>query len=83
MLSFRLFFKSNRPTKKSNGFLFLVTSNLLIPAATNVRFAPIDRRGADLLFQIVTAMIDRLVHHGEVTVIHGSSFRMKDSTPDQ
>jgi DNA replication protein DnaC len=77
-------------------------------------YLPIDKRGADLLFQIVTAryesgsivittnrpfrdwgrifdldntlataMIDRLMHHGEAIVIQGTSFRMKDNTPDE
>ena len=72
-------------------------------------YLPIDKRGADLLFQVVaaryesgsivvstnrafrdwgtifdvdntlaTAMIDRLMHHGEVIVIRGDSYRMKD-----
>jgi DNA replication protein DnaC len=72
-------------------------------------YLPIDKRGADLLFQVVaaryesgsivlttnrkfrdwgkifdvdntlaTAMIDRLMHHGEAYVIDGESYRMKD-----
>ena len=72
-------------------------------------YLPIDKRGADLLFQVVaaryevgsivittnrtfrewgtlfdvdntlaTALIDRLMHHGEAIVIQGDSFRMKD-----
>jgi len=72
-------------------------------------YLPIDKRGADLLFQVVaaryevgsivvstnrafrdwgttfdvdntlaTAMIDRLMHHGEAIVIHGESYRTKD-----
>ena len=72
-------------------------------------YLPIDKRGADLLFQVVaaryecglivvstnrafrdwgtifdvdntlaTAMIDRLMHHGEVIIIRGDSYRMKD-----
>jgi DNA replication protein DnaC len=78
-------------------------------------YLPIDKRGADLLFQVVaaryetgsivlttnrafrewgtifdvdntlaTALIDRLMHHGEAIVIQGKSFRMrdKDSDPD-
>jgi DNA replication protein DnaC len=78
-------------------------------------YLPIDKRGADLLFQVVaaryetgsivlttnrafrewgtifdvdntlaTALIDRLMHHGEAIVIQGKSFRMKDkdSGPD-
>ena len=79
-------------------------------------YLPIDKRGADLLFQVVaaryesgsivlttnrpfrewgalfdvdntlaTALIDRLMHHGEAIVIQGDSYRMKDkdSDPDQ
>jgi DNA replication protein DnaC len=76
-------------------------------------YLPIDKRGADLLFQVVaaryetgsivlttnrpfrewgalfdvdntlaTALIDRLMHHGEAIVIQGPSFRMKDKEPD-
>jgi DNA replication protein DnaC len=72
-------------------------------------YLPIDKRGADLLFQVVaaryecgsivvstnrtfrdwgaifdvdntlaTAIIDRLMHHGEAIVIRGDSYRMKD-----
>jgi DNA replication protein DnaC len=72
-------------------------------------YLPVDKRGADLLFQVVaaryeagsvvittnrafkdwgaildvdntlaTALIDRLMHHGEAIVIHGGSYRMKD-----
>jgi DNA replication protein DnaC len=76
-------------------------------------YLPIDKRGADLLFQVVaaryetgsivlttnrtfkewgtlfdedntlaTALIDRLIHHGEAIVIQGISFRMRDKDPD-
>jgi DNA replication protein DnaC len=72
-------------------------------------YLPIDKRGADLMFQVVaaryetgsivlstnrafkdwgqifdvdntlaTAMIDRLMHHGEAIVIQGDSYRTKD-----
>ena len=77
-------------------------------------YLPIDKRGADLLFQVVaaryesgsivlttnrpfrewgamldadntlaTALIDRLMHHGEAILIQGDSYRMrgKDSDP--
>ena len=75
-------------------------------------YLPIDKRGADLLFQVVaaryeigsivlttnrsfkewgtlfdvdntlaTALIDRLMHHGEAIVIQGDSYRMKDRRP--
>jgi len=76
-------------------------------------YLPIDKRGADLMFQVVaaryesgsivlttnrafadwgkifdvdntlaTAMIDRLMHHGEAYVIRGDSYRMKDKDQD-
>ena len=76
-------------------------------------YLPIDKRGADLLFQVVaaryesgsivlttnrpfrewgalfdvdntlaTALIDRLMHHGEAFVIKGDSYRMKDKPSD-
>lgn len=75
-------------------------------------YLPIDKRGADLLFQVVaaryecgsivvstnrafrdwgtildvdntlaTAMIDRLMHHGEAIVIRGDSYRTKGKDP--
>src|SRR5271156_4826929 len=76
-------------------------------------YLPIDKRGADLLFQVIaaryetgsivlttnrpfrewgtlfdtdntlaTALIDRLMHHGEAIVIKGDSYRMKDKSDD-
>jgi DNA replication protein DnaC len=76
-------------------------------------YLPIDKRGADLLFQVVaaryesgsivlttnrvfrewgalfdvdntlaTALIDRLMHHGEAILIKGDSYRMKDKDSD-
>ena len=76
-------------------------------------YLPVDKRGADLLFQVIatqyeagsvvistnrafkdwgaildvdntlaTALIDRLMHHGEAIVIKGPSYRMKDRTDD-
>jgi DNA replication protein DnaC len=76
-------------------------------------YLPIDKRGADLLFQVVaaryeagsivlttnrafrewgtlfdvdntlaTALIDRLMHHGEAIVIQGPSYRLKDKDSD-
>ena len=72
-------------------------------------YLPVDKRGADLMFQVVaaryetgsivittnrtfkdwgaifdvdntlaTALIDRLMHHGEAILIQGASYRMKD-----
>ncbi|MEO2047043.1 MAG: IS21-like element helper ATPase IstB [Pirellulales bacterium] len=77
-------------------------------------YLPIDKRGADLMFQVVaaryesgsivlttnrafkdwgkifdvdntlaTAMIDRLMHHGETLVIRGDSYRMRDKDQDE
>jgi DNA replication protein DnaC len=77
-------------------------------------YLPIDKRGADLMFQVVaaryesgsivittnrpfrdwgkifdvdntlaTAMIDRLMHHGEAIVIQGDSFRTKDNDQEE
>ena len=31
---------------------------------------------------LATALIDRLMHHGEVIVIQGDSYRMRDKDPD-
>jgi DNA replication protein DnaC len=31
---------------------------------------------------LATALIDRLMHHGEAIVIQGDSFRMRDKDPD-
>ena len=76
-------------------------------------YLPIDKRGADLMFQVVaaryetgsivittnrafrdwgkifdvdntlaSAMIDRLMHHGEAIVIQGDSYRLKDRPPE-
>ena len=76
-------------------------------------YLPIDKRGADLLFQVVaaryetgsivvttnrvfkewgqmldadntlaTALIDRLMHHGEAIVIRGDSYRTKNKPTD-
>ena len=83
------------------------------PVLDELGYLPIDKHGADLLFQVVaaryetgsivittnrpfrewgklfdvdntlaTALIDRLMHHGERIVIQGDSFRMKDKAPD-
>jgi DNA replication protein DnaC len=83
------------------------TPSLLV--LDEVGYLPIDQRGADLLFQVISAryergsivlttnkaykqwssifngdstitsaVLDRLLHHGETVIIEGSSFRMKD-----
>jgi len=31
---------------------------------------------------LATALIDRLMHHGEVILIQGESYRMRDKDPD-
>ena len=77
-------------------------------------YLPIDKRGADLMFQVVaaryecgsivittnrtfrewgkifdvdntlaTAIIDRLMHHGEAVVIEGKSYRTKEDDKDE
>ena len=100
-----------------NGTLELALKAYLKPSLLlldELGYLPIDKRGADLLFQVVaaryesgsivittnrpfrdwgrifdvdntlaTAMIDRLMHHGEAMVIQGSSFRTKGETPDE
>jgi len=80
-----------------------------------IGYLPIDKRGADLLFQVISkryergtiiittnrifkewprifdndstltsAILDRLLHHGQVSVIDGKSYRMKDRIhPDE
>jgi DNA replication protein DnaC len=76
-------------------------------------YLPIDKRGADLLFQevaaryetgsivltrnrpfrewdalfdvdntLATALIDRLIHHGEALLIQGPSYRMREKDSD-
>jgi DNA replication protein DnaC len=103
-------------TAQMNGLLgkalkFYVRPSLLL--LDELGYLPIDKRGADLLFQVVaaryesgsilistnrpfrewgalfdvdntlaTALIDRLMHHGEAIVIQGSSYRMKDKDSD-
>jgi DNA replication protein DnaC len=88
-----------------------VRPNLLL--LDELGYLPIDKRGADLLFQVVaaryecgsivlttnrpfrewgalfdvdntlaTALIDRLMHHGEAIVIQGDSYRMRDKNSD-
>lgn len=32
---------------------------------------------------LATAMIDRLMHHGEAILIHGDSYRTKDATEEE
>ena len=86
---------------------------MLLLLLDELGYLPIDKRGADLLFQVVaaryetgsivlttnrtfkewgtlfdedntlaTALIDRLMHHGEALVIKGDSYRMRDKRDD-
>lgn len=99
-------------TAQINGTLEKQLKNYCRPSLLlldELGYLPIDKRGADLMFQVVasryesgsivvttnrpfrdwgaifdvdntlaTAMIDRLMHHGEAIVIRGDSYRMKD-----
>jgi DNA replication protein DnaC len=103
-------------TAQMNGTLGKALKNYTRPTLLlldELGYLPIDKRGADLLFQVVaaryetgsivlttnrvfrewgtifdvdntlaTAVIDRLMHHGEVVVIRGDSYRMKGKDPD-
>jgi DNA replication protein DnaC len=95
----------------SSALRSFVTPSLLL--LDELGYLPIDKRGADLMFQVVaaryesgslvittnrafrdwgktfdvdntlaTAMIDRLMHHGEAIVIQGDSYRTKDQPPE-
>jgi DNA replication protein DnaC len=108
---------NHRTTAQINGLLGKALKTYVRPALLlldELGDLPIDKRGADLLFQVVaaryesgsivlttnrtfrewgtlfdvdntlaTALIDRLMHHGEAFVIQGDSSRMKgkDSEP--
>jgi DNA replication protein DnaC len=99
-----------------NGFLGKALKPYVRPSLLlldELGYLPIDKRGADLLFQVVaaryesgsivistnrpfrewgtlfdtdntlaTALIDRLMHHGEAIVIQGDSYRMRDKDSD-
>ena len=103
-------------TAQINGLLGKTLRSYVRPSLLlldELGYLPIDKRGADLLFQVVaaryesgsivittnrpfrewgtlfdvdntlaTALIDRLMHHGEAIVIQGDSYRMKDKDPD-
>jgi DNA replication protein DnaC len=103
-------------TAQMNGTLGKALKNYTRPdllLLDELGYLPIDKRGADLLFQVVaaryetgsivlttnrvfrewgtmfdvdntlaTALIDRLMHHGEVVVIKGDSWRMRGKDPD-
>ncbi len=103
-------------TGKSHLFHVLIVPGAYLssrPVLDELGYLPIDKQGADLLFQVVaaryevgsivittnrpfrewgkildvdntlaTALIDRLMHHGEGIVIEGESYRMKDKDPD-
>ena len=98
-------------TAQVNGTLEKALKNYVQPSLLlldELGYLPIDKRGADLMFQVVaaryesgsivittnrpfrdwgkifdvdntlaTAMIDRLMHHGEALVIQGDSYRTK------
>jgi DNA replication protein DnaC len=99
-------------TAQLNGTLERALKHFVHPSLLlldELGYLPIDKRGADLMFQVVaaryesgsivittnrpfrdwgkifdvdntlaTAMIDRLMHHGEAIVIQGDSYRLKD-----
>jgi len=103
-------------TAQINGLLGKTLKSYVRPSLLlldELGYLPIDKRGADLLFQVVaaryesgsivlstnrpfrewgalfdvdntlaTALIDRLMHHGEAIVIQGPSYRMKDKDSD-
>jgi DNA replication protein DnaC len=103
-------------TAQMNGLLGKALKGYVRPSLLlldELGYLPIDKRGADLLFQVVaaryetgsivlttnrpfrewgtlfdvdntlaTALIDRLMHHGEALVIQGPSYRMKDKESD-
>jgi DNA replication protein DnaC len=103
-------------TAQMNGMLGKALKTYVRPSLLlldELGYLPIDKRGADLLFQVVaaryesgsivistnrpfrewgalfdvdntlaTALIDRLMHHGEAIVIQGPSYRMKDKDSD-
>jgi DNA replication protein DnaC len=103
-------------TAQINGLLGKTLKTYVRPSLLlldELGYLPIDKRGADLLFQVVaaryesgsimlstnrpfrewgalfdvdntlaTALIDRLMHHGEAIVIQGPSYRMKDKDSD-
>jgi len=103
-------------TAQMNGLLGKALRTYVRPSLLlldELGYLPIDKRGADLLFQVVaaryesgsivlttnrpfrewgtlfdvdntlaTALIDRLMHHGEAIVIQGDSYRMRGKDPD-
>ena len=103
-------------TAQINGLLVNTLKSYVRPSLLlldELGYLPIDKRGADLLFQVVaaryeigsivlstnrpfrewgtlfdmdntlaTALIDRLMHHGEAIVIQGDSYRMRGKDPD-
>jgi DNA replication protein DnaC len=103
-------------TAQINGLLGKALKTYVRPSLLlldELGYLPIDKRGADLLFQVVaaryesgsivlttnrpfrewgalfdvdntlaTALIDRLMHHGEAIVIQGDSYRMRDKESD-
>lgn len=104
-------------TAQMNGTLERALKHYVNPSLLlldELGYLPIDKRGADLMFQVVaaryetgsivittnrpfrdwgkifdvdntlaTAMIDRLMHHGEAIVIQGESYRTKDNQEEE
>ena len=104
-------------TAQMNGTLERALKHYVKPSLLlldELGYLPIDKRGADLMFQVVaaryesgsivittnrpfrdwgkifdvdntlaTAMIDRLMHHGEAIVIQGGSYRTKDNPAEE
>src|SRR5262245_6406505 len=104
-------------TAQMNGTLERALKHYVKPSILlldELGYLPIDKRGADLMFQVVaaryesgsivittnrpfrdwgkifdvdntlaTAMIDRLMHHGEAIVIQGGSYRTKDNQEEE
>jgi DNA replication protein DnaC len=107
---------NNLTTAQINGLLGKALKAYVRPTLLlldELGYLPIDKRGADLLFQVIaaryesgsivlttnrpfrewgalfdvdntlaTALIDRLMHHGEAVVIQGDSYRMRGKDPN-
>ena len=103
-------------TAQMNGLLGKALKSYVRPTLLlldELGYLPIDKRGADLLFQVIaaryesgsivlttnrpfrewgalfdvdntlaTALIDRLMHHGEAIIIQGDSYRMRGKDPN-
>jgi hypothetical protein len=67
---------------RKNSSMLEVLSTLISSEITALGYIACER-GLTVRFTRVIDMINRLMHHGEAIVIQGTSFRMKDSTPDE